>query len=158
MLIPPGIGICAIHVAKWLGAEIYATVSSEDKAAFLVKEFGISRNRIFQSRDSSFVQDIMEATHGSGIDLVLNSLSGELQSASWNCVALDGAMIEIGKRDSECPFLISIYDQEGASPFSGVRDQEEVTTDLEIKMSTASRLLLAQPPHLRLRFNCNVCT
>lgn len=50
----------------------------------------------------------MEATHGLGIDLVLNSLSGELQSASWSCVARDGVMIEIGKRDSECPFLISI--------------------------------------------------
>lgn len=57
----------------------------------------------------------MEATHGSGVDLVLNSLSGELLSASLKCVALDGAMIGIGKRDSEYPFLISIYDQEGAS-------------------------------------------
>ncbi len=108
MLTPLGIGICAIHVAKWLGAEIYATIGSEDKAAFLVKEFGIPRNRIFNSRDSSFLQGIMEATHGSGVDLVLNSLSGELLSASWKCVAFDGAMIEIGKRDSEFPFLSSI--------------------------------------------------
>ena len=101
-LTPPlGIGICAIHVAKWLGAEIYATVGGEDKAAFLVMEFGIPRNRIFNSRDGSFLQGVMEATHGSGVDLVLNSLSGELLSASWKCVALDGAMVEIGKRESE---------------------------------------------------------
>jgi NADPH:quinone reductase-like Zn-dependent oxidoreductase len=104
VLTPLGIGICAINVAKWLGAEIYATVGSEDKASFLVKEFGIPRNRIFNSRDSSFLKDVMDATNGSGVDLVLNSLSGELLSASWKCVAPDGAMVEIGKRDSEYYF------------------------------------------------------
>ena len=41
----------------------------------------------------------MESTHGTGVDLVLNSLSGELLHASWRCVAPHGAMVEIGKRD-----------------------------------------------------------
>jgi len=108
MLTRLGIGICAINVAKWLGAEIYATVGNEDKASFLVKEFGIPRNRIFNSRDNSFLKGIMEATNGSGVDLVLNSLSGELLSTSWKCVAPDGAMVEIGKRDSKFLFLNSI--------------------------------------------------
>ena len=118
MLTPLGIGSCAIHVAKWLEAEVYASVSSESKAEFLVKEFGIPRNRIFNSRDNSFLHGIMEATHNSGVDLVLNSLSGELLSASWKCVALDGAMIEIGKRDSEYPLLSSIW-LGGTSLFQG---------------------------------------
>lgn len=41
----------------------------------------------------------MEATNGVGVDLVLNSLSGELLHSSWKCVAPYGAMVEIGKRD-----------------------------------------------------------
>lgn len=41
----------------------------------------------------------MNATHGRGVDLVLNSLAGELLHASWKCVAEFGVMIEIGKRD-----------------------------------------------------------
>ena len=41
----------------------------------------------------------MEATHGVGVDAVLNSLSGELLNASWKCVAVNGCMLEIGKRD-----------------------------------------------------------
>ena len=105
---PLGIGICAVNVAKWLGAEVYATVGSEEKASFLVKELGIPRNRIFNSRDNSFLKGIMDATNGSGVDLVLNSLSGELLSTSWECVAPNGAMIDIGKRDSEYPFLRSM--------------------------------------------------
>ncbi|KAK1141874.1 Mycolipanoate synthase [Aspergillus melleus] len=94
-----GVGICAMNVAKWIGAEIYATVGSEEKAAFLTQEFGIPRDRIFNSRDSSFLDGVMNATNGVGMDLVLNSLSGELLHTSWKCVAPYGAMAEIGKRD-----------------------------------------------------------
>lgn len=94
-----GIGIAAIYVAKWIGAEIYATVGTEEKASFIAKEFGIQRNRIFNSRDTSFLDGLMEATNGVGVDVVLNSVSGELLHASWKCVASSGCMVEIGKRD-----------------------------------------------------------
>ncbi len=94
-----GVGICAINVAKWIGAEIYATVGTEEKASFLTNVLDIPKSRIFHSRDSSFLGDIMEATNGMGVDLVLNSLSGELLHTSWKCVAPYGAMVEIGKRD-----------------------------------------------------------
>ena len=94
-----GVGICAINVAKWIGADIYATVGSEEKVSFLTNEFGIPENHIFNSRDSSFLDDIMEATNGVGVDLILNSLSGELLHTSWKCVAPYGARVEIGKRD-----------------------------------------------------------
>jgi hypothetical protein len=41
----------------------------------------------------------MRETGGKGVDIVLNSLSGELLHASWKCVAKFGKMVEIGKRD-----------------------------------------------------------
>lgn len=41
----------------------------------------------------------MRETGGEGIDVVLNSLSGELLHVTWACVAAFGKMIEIGKRD-----------------------------------------------------------
>ena len=34
-----------------------------------------------------------------GVDIVLNSLSGELLHALWHCVAEFGTMIELSKRD-----------------------------------------------------------
>ena len=94
-----GVGIYAINVAKWIGADIYATVGTEEKVSFLTNEFGIPKDHIFNSRDSSFQDDILEATNGIGVDLVLNSLSGELLHSSWKCVTPYGAMVEIGKRD-----------------------------------------------------------
>ena len=41
----------------------------------------------------------MRETKGKGVDLVLNSLSGELLHTSWKCVAEFGKLIELGKRD-----------------------------------------------------------
>ena len=94
-----GVGIAAIHVARWIGAEIYTTVGAQAKIDFLTNELGIPRNRIFYSRDDSFVKDVLAATGGKGVDAALNSLSGELLHATWQCVAPGGCMLEIGKRD-----------------------------------------------------------
>lgn len=82
-----------------IGAEVFATVGSEEKVDFLMKTFGLARNRIFNSRTSSFVQEIMRETDGRGVDLALNSLSGELLHATWKCIAKFGRLVEIGKRD-----------------------------------------------------------
>lgn len=41
----------------------------------------------------------MRETNGEGVDLALNSLSGELLHATWRCIAPFGKMVEIGKRD-----------------------------------------------------------
>ena len=79
--------------------KIYATVGSEEKAKYLVDTFGIRRDHIFNSRDSSFEHDVLRITEGRGVDLVLNSLAGELLHASWRCVAKFGKMLEIGKMD-----------------------------------------------------------
>lgn len=80
-------------------AQIYCTVGNEDKVEYLGKTFCLSRDHIFNSRDSSFLSGILKATNGKGVDVVLNSVSGELLHDSWQCVAKFGTMVEIGKRD-----------------------------------------------------------
>lgn len=94
-----GVGIAAIQVAQMVGATIYATVSSTEKRAYLKSSFGIPEENIFDSRSVTFVADLMRQTGGAGVDVALNSLSGELLHQTWNCVAKWGTMIEIGKRD-----------------------------------------------------------
>ncbi|KAI1440085.1 polyketide synthase dehydratase-domain-containing protein [Annulohypoxylon stygium] len=96
-----GVGLAAMQVSKMLGAEIYATVGSEKKVKYLMDNFGIPRNRIFNSRDASFAEGVMRETEGRGVDVVLNSLSGELLHESWRCVAKFGIMVELGLRDSK---------------------------------------------------------
>ena len=66
---------------------------------YLIDNFNIPRENIFNSRNDSFLSDLLLKTKGRGADLVLNSLSGELLHVSWKCVAEFGKLIELGKRD-----------------------------------------------------------
>ncbi|TRX91638.1 hypothetical protein FHL15_007420 [Xylaria flabelliformis] len=92
-------GIAAIDIAQRIGATVYTTVSSNAKREFLTATLGLPPSHIFHSRDDSFVLDINAATNGKGVDVVINSLTGDLLHASWGCIANFGRFIEIGKRD-----------------------------------------------------------
>ncbi|RDA85026.1 hypothetical protein CP532_4573 [Ophiocordyceps camponoti-leonardi (nom. inval.)] len=94
-----GVGQAAIQLAQMIGAEVYATVGGVDKKQLLMKEYGIAEDRIFYSRTADFGPAIREATGGRGVDVVLNSLAGELLRESWESLAHFGRFIEIGKRD-----------------------------------------------------------
>lgn len=97
-----GVGLAALQVAQHLGVsltDIYATAGSEEKRVFLVEQHGLPPSNIFSSRNDSFVDGVMAATRGRGVDVVLNSLSGDLLHASWGCVASGGTLVELGKRD-----------------------------------------------------------
>jgi len=93
------VGNAAMQICQHMGAEVYATVGNDEKRVFLRDEFGIPTERVFSSRNAEFGQGVMKATRGQGVDLVLNSLSGDLLEASWNVVAVGGTLVEIGKRD-----------------------------------------------------------
>lgn len=92
-------GQMAIWVAKMVGAEIFATVGFDDKKQLLVDRFGIPEDHIFYSRNTSFAEGVMRMTDGAGVDVVLNSLSGDGLKASWDCMAPYGRFIEIGRAD-----------------------------------------------------------
>ncbi|KAL7948053.1 putative polyketide synthase [Trichoderma barbatum] len=94
-----GVGQAAIQLAQMVGAEIYATVGSADKKKLLMDTYGIPENRIFYSRDISFGPAVREATGGQGVDVVVNSLAGDLLRETWECLAPFGRFIELGKRD-----------------------------------------------------------
>ncbi|CAG8182959.1 unnamed protein product [Penicillium salamii] len=94
-----GVGQAAIMLAQMAGADVFVTVGSLGKKQFLMDTYGIPDGRIFYSRDHSFARGIKRATEGKGIDVVLNSLAGELLRESWEIVAPFGRFIEIGKAD-----------------------------------------------------------
>ncbi|GCB18254.1 polyketide synthase-nonribosomal peptide synthetase [Aspergillus awamori] len=78
------VGLAALHVCQIIGAEVFASVGSDEKVKYLMKAFGIPRSHILDSHSVSFLSGIMRETNGRGVDLVLNSLAGELLRASWS--------------------------------------------------------------------------
>ncbi|KAJ5135703.1 Acyl transferase/acyl hydrolase/lysophospholipase [Penicillium bovifimosum] len=94
-----GVGQAAIIIAQSVGAKIFATVGSLEKKNFLMETYQLKEEQIFFSRDISFAQGIQDATGGQGVDVALNSLSGDALQATFECVAPFGRFIELGKRD-----------------------------------------------------------
>ncbi|RUR32199.1 SDR family NAD(P)-dependent oxidoreductase [Vreelandella andesensis] len=91
-----GVGIAALQIAQWLGAEIYATVGSEEKRDFLRL---MGEERIYDSRSLTFAEEILEDTQGEGVDVVLNSLAGEAINQNLRALRPFGRFLELGKRD-----------------------------------------------------------
>ncbi|KAI9658404.1 MAG: Type I Iterative PKS [Bathelium mastoideum] len=94
-----GVGIAAIQLCKYLGADIFTTAGTPEKRVWLSKRFGIPSQNIFDSRSVHFAGQLLERTAGKGVDVILNSSTGALLDESWRCIADGGIMIEIGKRD-----------------------------------------------------------
>ncbi len=92
-----GVGIAAIQVAQWLGAEVYATAGTEEKRDFL-KLLGVKN--IYDSRSLVFAEEILaDSPDGEGVDVVLNSLAGEAMQRNFRVLKPFGRFLEIGKRD-----------------------------------------------------------
>lgn len=114
------VGQAAIMLAQHRKAEIFVTVGTDVKRSFIMETYGIPADHISSSRDVSFASMIMEQTGGKGVDIVLNSLSGKLLKASWDCIASFGRFIEIGKRDIEQNKSLDMAPLRRAASFAAV--------------------------------------
>ncbi len=91
-----GVGLAAIQLVQAAGAEVFATASVA-KQAYL-RSLGISH--VCDSRSTDFGKEILDATDGAGVDVVLNSLTGPgFIEASLSCLAQGGRFVEMGRRD-----------------------------------------------------------
>ncbi|CAG2110585.1 unnamed protein product, partial [Medioppia subpectinata] len=114
------VGQAAINVCQHFGCDIYVTVGTEEEKQFLIKEYNIPENRIFSSRDMRFKSEIIEATNGRGIDVVLNSLTGKKSDLSFECLAKSGRFIELNKSDHGQNRKHNPYDFDGDIQYIGV--------------------------------------
>ncbi|KAE8372689.1 hypothetical protein BDV26DRAFT_273649 [Aspergillus bertholletiae] len=95
-----GTGQAAIQVAQMRGANIFVTVGSEEKKTLLIETYHLAEDHIFDSRNTSFVKGIQNLTRErGGVDVILNSLSGDFLVESWQCIAPFGRFLELGKKD-----------------------------------------------------------
>jgi acyl transferase domain-containing protein/NADPH:quinone reductase-like Zn-dependent oxidoreductase/acyl carrier protein len=91
-----GVGLAAVQVAQAAGAEVFATAGSPAKRE-LLRTLGV--RHVMDSRSLAFADEVLEATGGEGVDVVLNSLSGEALPKSLSLLRAYGRFVEIGKRD-----------------------------------------------------------
>jgi polyketide synthase 12 len=91
-----GVGLAALQVAHRNGARVIATAGSQRKRE-LLRTLGV--DHVMDSRSLAFADQIRELTGGRGVDVVLNSLTGEALRRSLALLAPNGRFVEIGKQD-----------------------------------------------------------
>ncbi|MFY1830940.1 SDR family NAD(P)-dependent oxidoreductase [Myxococcus fulvus] len=91
-----GLGLAAVQVAQARGAEIFATAGTPEKREFL-RTLGIAH--VMDSRTLAFADEVKRLTNGEGVDVVLNSLSGDAIPRGLELLGPDGRFLEVGKRD-----------------------------------------------------------
>jgi acyl transferase domain-containing protein/NADPH:quinone reductase-like Zn-dependent oxidoreductase/SAM-dependent methyltransferase/acyl carrier protein len=89
-----GVGLAAIQIARNAGCEIIATAGSPEKREYL-RSLGIEH--VFDSRSAAFGADIRDL-FPAGVDVILNTLSGETIEASFAALSARGRFVELGKR------------------------------------------------------------
>ncbi len=87
-----GVGMAAVQLALRAGAEVFGTAGSDAKREFLAR-LGVQHR--LNSRTLDFAEQIM--AHTGGVDIVLNSLTGDFIPASLSALASGGHFLEIGK-------------------------------------------------------------
>jgi myxalamid-type polyketide synthase MxaB len=88
-----GVGLAAVQLARLAGAEVFAT-ASPGKWGFLR---GLGVAHVMNSRTLDFADEILRLTGGEGVDVVLNSLSGQAAEKSLAVLRHGGRFVELGK-------------------------------------------------------------
>ncbi|WP_345006220.1 type I polyketide synthase, partial [Streptosporangium album] len=89
-----GAGMAAIQLAQRLGVEVFATASPAKWD--VLRSLGIPDDHIASSRDLDFEEKFRRER---GIDVVLNSLTGDFVDASARLLRPGGRFVEMGKLD-----------------------------------------------------------
>jgi phthiocerol/phenolphthiocerol synthesis type-I polyketide synthase C len=131
-----GVGMAALAIAKMIGARVYTTAGSEAKRDMLA---GLGVEYVGNSRTSDFADEILEATDGYGVDVILNSLPDEAIQRGVKILAPGGRFIELGKKDVYANASLGLAALTKSSSFS------VVDLDLNLKLQPAKyRRMLGQ--------------
>ena len=87
-----GVGHMAIQLAKHAGAQVCATVSSEEKAEF-VRSLGADHTINYQQTD--FVEAVLAWTNGKGVDVAFDTIGGETFEKTCAAVAIYGDLVTV---------------------------------------------------------------
>lgn len=88
------VSIAGIQLSKEAGASaIYVTASSQDKIDFC-KSLGATEG--FNYRTGDWSQELLKATDGKGVDLIIDFVGGSYFNQNLDAVARDGRIVNLG--------------------------------------------------------------
>ena len=133
-----GVGQAALHVCKRRlenpASQLFVTGGTHKKRSFLCSTFEIPERNIGDSRSCEFKNMVLKQTNGKGVDLVLNSLAGDLVEAGVACLSFGGTLLELGKTELP-PSILQLLRRD---------DRHLAMIDLDQVMAHESRFMPVQ--------------
>ena len=88
-----GVGSSALQLAVDAGARVIATAGSDEKVKTCLElgaDVAINYNK------DNFVEHVMDATQGRGVDVALDSIGGDITEQTWKCLNFGARHLIIG--------------------------------------------------------------
>src|SRR3970040_1398321 len=86
------IGVAAIQMAAATGNRVFATAGSDEKCAACVR---LGAERAINYRTHDFEKEILAATGGQGVNVILDMVGGDYVAKELQCLAEDGRLVFI---------------------------------------------------------------
>ena|GEM_PF-4210416 len=87
-----GAGLLAVQLAQGLGVEVIATAGSNEKLDYLE---GMGVKHLINYREQDFEAEVGRITKGEGVDVVINTLSGDALVKGMNVLRSGGRYVEL---------------------------------------------------------------
>jgi NADPH:quinone reductase len=90
-----GVGLMAMQIAKFKGASRVIGSSTNAARRERLKEFGA--DLAIDSSDPNWVKQVLEATGGEGVDLIVDQVSGKVASQNLAATKIKGRIVNVGR-------------------------------------------------------------
>jgi NADPH2:quinone reductase len=90
-----GVGLMAMQIAKLKGAKLVIGSSTDAMRRGRLKEFGA--DLAVDSSDPGWVDQVLKATDGEGVDLIVDQISGKVASQNLAATKVKGRIVNVGR-------------------------------------------------------------
>jgi NADPH:quinone reductase len=90
-----GVGLMAMQIAKFKGAKLVIGSSTDATRRGRLKEFGA--DLAIDSSDPVWVDQVLAATNGEGVDLIVDQVSGKVASQNLAATKVKGRIVNVGR-------------------------------------------------------------
>lgn len=90
-----GVGLMALQIAKYLGAATVVGTSTDAGRRARLAEFGA--DVAVDTKDAGWADQVLAATGGKGVNLVVDQISGATINAAMRATAITGRIVNVGR-------------------------------------------------------------
>jgi NADPH:quinone reductase len=90
-----GVGLMALQIAKLKGARLVIGSSTDARRRGRLKDFGA--DLAVDSSDPGWVDSVLKATDGEGVDLIVDQVSGKVANQNLAATRIKGRIVNVGR-------------------------------------------------------------